>query len=241
MQPEETRARWPFLDMALVFLSLAGVVACLTILYLSMRAVMDVGGMCAEGGPYEIRQECPKGVPLLLVGSIWIGIFLVFVYIWRCTKAGGPNLAGLFWPALFLSLGWNFLQYGFDPPGDEGLVGGWIVCGVVFVVMGGVPLVVAAKAFWNVATGRTPPPDRMRDHVRPRVRVPMPSTAAGAGSTEGPLVAEGSVAAEGEGSAGPAEDLVSALERLAYLHRTGQLDDAEYETAKDAVLGGNEP
>ena len=29
-------------------------------------------------------------------------------------------LAAFAWPALFLSLGWNFFEFGFNPPGDVG-------------------------------------------------------------------------------------------------------------------------
>ena len=29
----------------------------LTVLFLGMRSVMEIGGYCASGGPYEIRQE----------------------------------------------------------------------------------------------------------------------------------------------------------------------------------------
>ena len=62
----------------------------------------------------------------------------------RRVRRRSPLLA---WPALFLSLGWNFLEFGFDPPGeDDGLVWGWIVCGVVFWLMGGLPLFALAAA-----------------------------------------------------------------------------------------------
>ena len=35
--------------------------ACLTVLFLCMRSVMDIGGSCASGGPYEIANPCPAG------------------------------------------------------------------------------------------------------------------------------------------------------------------------------------
>ena len=38
-------------DVILYLLGIAGVAAGITLLFLGMRAVMDVGGMCAEGGP----------------------------------------------------------------------------------------------------------------------------------------------------------------------------------------------
>jgi len=66
----------------------------ITVMYQAMRAVMEVGGYCASGGPYEIRQECPdatrRGVTMtdrlrltvLLVAAaaatvgIWAGAWL---------------------------------------------------------------------------------------------------------------------------------------------------------------------
>ena len=51
----------------------------------------------------------------------------------------------LAWPGLFLSLGWNFLEFSFAPPGG-GFAWGWLVCGVVFVLMGGLPLLLAFKS-----------------------------------------------------------------------------------------------
>jgi hypothetical protein len=50
----------------------------------------------------------------------------------------------LAWPGLFLSLGWNFLEFTFSPPGG-GLAWGWLICGVLFVLMGGLPLILAFK------------------------------------------------------------------------------------------------
>ena len=45
------------------------------------------------------------------------------------------------WSGLFLALGWNFLDYGlFNPPGDETVIWGWLICGVIFVAMGLAPL-----------------------------------------------------------------------------------------------------
>ena len=68
----------------------------LTFLYLGMRAVMDVGGFCASGGPYQIRQECPDGT-----GFIVLGIFAGLIGTGLTaagTFAGGPQLWTLAWP-----------------------------------------------------------------------------------------------------------------------------------------------
>jgi hypothetical protein len=123
----------------LCFVALLGVTAALTVMFLSMREVMDIGGSCGSGNvPYQVTRPCPTGVPGLMVGSIFLGLLFLGVY---AVTAVGPNLTLLAWPALFLSLGWNFLDYGVDPPDGTGLVWGWLICGVVFMAMGGVPLV----------------------------------------------------------------------------------------------------
>ena len=128
--------------VVLTFVGALGVAAALTILFYCMRSVMEIGGSCASGNtPFEIARPCPDGVPGLMVGSIFGGLFFLAVYAFN---AVGPNLTFLAWPALFLSLGWNFLEFGVNPPGDDGgLAFGWLICGVVFVAMGGIPLLFA--------------------------------------------------------------------------------------------------
>jgi hypothetical protein len=78
------------------------------------------------------------------VGSIFGGIAMLFVY--AVSAAGRESLWPLAWPALFLSLGWNFLEYGLDPPGAAGVAPGWLVCAVVFGLMGAVPLWILLRA-----------------------------------------------------------------------------------------------
>jgi hypothetical protein len=138
----DTQSAATIVDRLLYLFGVAGLVACLAIIWLGMRAVLDIGGFCAEGGPYEIRTHCPEGVPLLMMLAI-PGLFLFGgLMIWRGSPIGGPYQAAVFfaWPALFLSLGWNFLEYGVAAPGGDGLAWGWLICGVLFVAMGGVPL-----------------------------------------------------------------------------------------------------
>jgi len=53
----------------------AGLGLWLTILWLSMRAVMEIGGACASGGPYEIAVPCPDAVVAFMPLSI-IGLFI---------------------------------------------------------------------------------------------------------------------------------------------------------------------
>ena len=113
--------------------------ASLTVLFLGMRSVMEIGGACASGGPYVPRQECPDGTWLIPV-SIFTGLIGTGL-VAAGSFAGGPQLWTLAWPALFCALGWNFLEYGVDPPAPaSGLVWGWLVCAVAFLLMGGLPL-----------------------------------------------------------------------------------------------------
>ncbi len=111
-----------------------------------MRSIMDIGGVCASGNtPFEPRVQCPSGVPGLMVGSIFLGLLALGVY---AVSAFEINLTLLAWPALFISLGFNFADYGINPPDGfgEGVSVGWIVCAVVFFLMGGVPLVLGIAA-----------------------------------------------------------------------------------------------
>ena len=129
---------------AFTFVGLAGTVAALTSVFYCMRAVMEVGGVCAGGNTgYDIRVECPTGVPGLMVASIFLGLGFLALY---AVSAVGPNLTLLAWPALFLSLGWNFLEFGVDPPGTSSAAAGWLVCAVVFFAMGAIPLVIGISA-----------------------------------------------------------------------------------------------
>ena len=115
----------------------AGLLTCVVLLavglmwaWLSMRAVMGVGGSCASGGPYEIATPCPDGswliaiaIPMLIITAM-IGSALAI-------SVSAPNLLMPMWFLLFASLGWNFLEYGIRGNVEVG----FIVCGVVFELM----------------------------------------------------------------------------------------------------------
>ena len=111
----------------------------LTILYLSMRAIMAIGGSCAEGGPYEIQSHCPGGTGYLTPLSIFMMMGGGALYFSGLVK-NSPNWGVLFWSALFLSLGWNFLDFSIHPPVGGGVDIGWIICAILFGLMGIAPL-----------------------------------------------------------------------------------------------------
>lgn len=250
-------SRNPVVGSIIVFVSLAGAVCGLTLLFLGMRGVMDVGGSCGSGGPYVYRQACPGGVAGATMIGIWGGVIFFGVYVWQVLSRGVPHLIELAWPALFLSLGWNFLEYGLNPPGSSGLGIGWLICAVAFGLMGAVPLLVV----WGPFSRRffpfvpRPGPRGQPASARPAVvrspavrdeptRSPEPSRRAemvrlsGLLSTAGrqavPVVRS---AADGPSQAPSAPSpVVAELERLAALQRSGALTEDEFAAAKRRVL-----
>lgn len=146
------------------FLMAAGI----TLVWLGMRAVMDMGGACASGGAYEIATPCPGGVGLVMILAFPMGFVGLGIVVWTGVRLGGPwpALAALAWPALFLSLGWNVVEYGLFPPFGGGPELGWLVPGVVFLLMGGIPLwlFVAARGDAPIVPGV--PGTRARSEVR---------------------------------------------------------------------------
>jgi hypothetical protein len=225
---------------------MGGLAFTLTILWLSMRAVMGIGGACASGGPYVPAVECPDSVVLLTPVSIF-GLFI----FGGLAAWGGANLGGrwvaliaLGWPALFLSLGWNFLEFGIWPPGgnDGELVWSWVICGVVFVLMGGIPLVVGlrgasmvagshrAYAGGRVLVGPRAGFDAMRE-FQEQLQAAVEQRNADRSDAARATAAAG-YRAEQE------RDVAARLERLARLHDAGDLTDAEFEAAKRATLAG---
>lgn len=129
----------------------------ITLLFLGMRAVMDVGGACADGGPYASTQPCPTGVPVVMLTGM-IGLFVatgLIVWFGSLIGKGAAAIVALGWPALFLSLGFNFLDYALHPPDTETTpVWGWLVPGILFWLMGGAPLAIGIAAWRQARSGR---------------------------------------------------------------------------------------
>jgi hypothetical protein len=226
-----------------------------TAVYLAMRDVMAIGGSCASGGPYEIATPCPDGTAPLMIG----GIFGWFIGAGLAGIAGSQlpggygALALLGWPALFLSLGWNFLDFGFDPANGGGTDGSLVFCGVLFFLMGGVPLLFGLKrvlrTLWPAASSSSSSTGSgaswgLSDQVRMATSL-FPHRIADARSTPHPASSPAADAVPSDDvpvdeTPPPGGDIARELERLADLHRRGALDDDEFERAKDILLGAEE-
>lgn len=236
-------------DLVLYLVGVAGIAASITLLFLGMRAVMDVGGMCAEGGAYVIEQHCPEGAALATLLGFLGGFAAVGLAGWKGSGLGGfaGYVVFLAWPALFGALGYNFLEYGLNPPGDEpGWAWGWLVCGVVFEAMAIGPLLVGLSA---ARSARPRPAARLSRAVANRLA--MPGRGTGPIAADGPAerrsgvrddvsldIAAGAreVAATGAAQQRDDDALVERLERLAALRAGGALTDEEFARAKSELL-----
>ena len=223
-QPQEARLR----DVLLVLVAAFGLAACITLIWLGMRAVMDIGGACAEGGPFVPVQPCPEGAPAALTLGM-LGLFgFGALGIWAGAQIGGgwAALPLLAWPALFGSLGWNFLEYGFTF--EEGaIVWGWVIPGVVFVLMAVIPL----WFVWSARASTVPINARFGLPAgRETATEPPPSLGWDASHRR----AEATV--REESSQETPSEAIDRLERLAELRRRGDITTDEYERFKQALL-----
>ena len=107
---------------------------CLAALWLAVE------GSCATGGPYVIGQECSANVgwifpvaPMTCLVAVVLGVIVAGGF--------GTQLVAWFWPLMFLSLGGVFL-WAVTYPGSTVFE---IICGVMFLMFGGLPLLLLRK------------------------------------------------------------------------------------------------
>lgn len=221
--------------------ALALVVMGLTWLNLVASSVMSVGGSCSSGGPYVSASPCPGGAWMAPVGLFVALAGLGLYLLWR--PSGSPQLALFAWPALFGSLGVQFLRAAAAETGAYG----WWLCGVVFLLMAVAPValvVVGDRAGLRRAVLGDGLAERERtDEVEvPRIARFAPDGSVNRLGPLGPVNGNGTGNGNGNGvSSGPApdgEDLAESLSRLSRLHRDGELSDAEFADAKQQVLDG---
>ncbi len=239
--------RFTAADLFLYLVGVFGLSFAITGIWLGMRAVMDIGGSCASGGPYAIETTCPNGVDVLMFVAFPLGFFSAGLMLWKGSRMG-PGYAGLValaWPVLFLSLGWNFLEYAFRSPFGQGVELGWLIPGIIFVIMGGVPLAgwIAARGHGPVVPGvrGTTTPIELNELASAMRQVSLRAGTRGASTT---TVADALADPDRRAAAPSPADagseprgMVDQLERLARLHASGALSEQEYEDAKLAVIG----
>jgi hypothetical protein len=217
-------------------LALSLAVLGLTWLNRVMDSVLSVGGSCGSGGAYEVATPCPGGAWMAPVG-LFAGLVGLGLYLLR-RPAGSPQLLIFAWPALFGSLGVQFLR---AAAAESGAYGFWL-CGIVFLVMAAAPIVLVVVGERG-AMGRLLVGDGMAEpegaEDQPQLRI---ARVEADGTTSrfselGPVDLRGPAPDDLDGEDGG--DLCENLDRLSRLHRQGDLSDAEFAEAKQKVLEGS--
>jgi hypothetical protein len=113
---------------------------CFTLLYMGSATVMGLGGFCASGGPYVIETECPDAVVAYVPLSIFGGLAAAAIGAIFAQGFGTPLISWA-WPILFCGLGAAFLIASTAPGGIT-----FLIIGIMFVIMGLVPLVLEFRA-----------------------------------------------------------------------------------------------
>lgn len=127
------------LGAIIALLALAAVALLSGLILLAARAIINIGGYCAEGGPYVIAQQCPQGTATILGLGIPLMIGLIFVYI-VAKPSPWPTLIFWFWPIIFIGLGLAFIVGAFAAPNGLSIAG--LLVGMMMIVFGIVPVII---------------------------------------------------------------------------------------------------
>lgn len=217
---------------------------------LALLRLVEIG-TCASHPVLVSVRPCPAGAEWL------IGLFPVLpvsglvgwaLYQRRTDRRrpsvfdDGPDWSSWWWPGLFLGGSAAFVSAA-RTFGADGEIGGAIAmwfCAALFVVMGLAPLLATWRAQPANALGGPRPAGW--GSLTERVASLAGGATTGEPSTRG-AVAETlgvdprpTASAAGGSADAPDDDLVDALERLAALHRAGDLSDGEFSSAKARVL-----
>jgi hypothetical protein len=118
-------------------LACAAAIGALVLACVELAHLMDTG-TCASGGPYVSANPCSDGTGT----RILLLVLAIFVYV-TALLVGGQEL--FFYGLLFVTLSAIFIRGALT---DDGFAAaGWIV-GVVFAVMGAVPMYLAVRGWF---------------------------------------------------------------------------------------------
>jgi hypothetical protein len=236
--------------------------ACITLLALGMRDVMEVGGRCASGTTaFEIRQECPEGTGAVVIGA-FLGVVAAFIWAGAASQLpAARRLVLLAWPGLFLALAYNFFDFGFNPPDgfEPGTSWASVGLGVMFVAMGVLPLLALLSPTLRSQLFGSPGPTPSLATTGGAVRVNgfdggaidlsgFQGTGIQVGGISlddllGQAFSGGGISTNGfttvhvsEAGPGDRSTLAADLAALADLHHRGVLTDEQFEAAKTARI-----
>ncbi|WP_110207184.1 hypothetical protein [Nocardioides daejeonensis] len=118
--------------LPLVLVCVCVLATMITWAFRSMRAVMAVGGSCADGGPYVSAQPCPDGAWMIGV-AIPVSLLACIIGTGIAMAAGARELFSLLWGGLFGALGWNFIDSGIRGSGGD-KIGGYLLGGMFWLM-----------------------------------------------------------------------------------------------------------
>lgn len=144
-----TAARVTVLLLALIVLA-----AAVTIVIAAIYQVIQVGGFCASGGPYEIGVECPPNTDAAFWGGAAVMLAAAIVAS-IARPSSWPGVASAWLAVLFVGMTVCFLWSAFVNP--DGAFHIWpLIVGVVFLAFCAVAVGVLATSYREiVAQGRT--------------------------------------------------------------------------------------
>lgn len=112
--------------VASYLVGVAGLASVVTVLYCVMQAVLGSGGVRGTGG----------SVAYVIVGGLFFSVLAARgAFLLRA-----PGVVLLSWPIASLAVAVNFLRYGVNPPGAASVSTGWIFSGILFALLGLVPI-----------------------------------------------------------------------------------------------------
>ena len=144
-EPEGVRP-WP---LFVVVASSAVIGASLALIWLATRAVMSLGAVVTGGGSIELTS----GPPPTWIAALPVAIIALVVAMQTSKglsdRYDTPSMMVLSWSALFLTLSWNFIDFGLRGGGGAPMLG-LLIPGIAFVVMGlgGLYVFFVARKTW---------------------------------------------------------------------------------------------
>ena len=127
------------LDTALYGLGVLGIAAAITLGALAVRAGLTTGACIAGGSDTSFLRCAPGMIPALGI-SVGLGAAGPGLTLWTVRRRPFPHPLPLAWAALFLVMGWLFLDDGLIHPGEQGVRIGFLVIAVVFAGLAVAPL-----------------------------------------------------------------------------------------------------
>lgn len=126
-------------DALVLGVGVAAGAAARTVSSLSVRALLAVGGACAEGGAFAVDRPGTSGSGNAFLLAAGLALLCLVATLWGVLRLTAPNPLLLALPWILVGA-WNFFEAAFFPPAGRGISVGYLVAGSIFVLLGVAPL-----------------------------------------------------------------------------------------------------